>query len=242
MSPSKKLFATVVGSLALLVVAAAAAATGGGARSVVGPGMMGSAFGSVGGGGTGQAGTGRPSAAQLKTVRDRVDSWLAGDGFKGFTVSEVMAFTNNDYVAVRDASGKPAFELLTDLNTNWLMEEPPSMMWNTRYGVMGDLGSRIGPMMGGSLSGSGWNSWSSAGAGKVTTTTQATSVANEWLAKADPGERVAPVMGGMGKFPGYYTLDTTRNGKTYGMLSVNASSGAVWYHGWHGTFLSELDF
>jgi hypothetical protein len=46
----------------------------------------------------------------------------------------------------------------------------------------------------------------------------------------------------MTKYPGYYTFDTTRNGKTFGMLSVNASTGAVWYHGWHGSFLAEQDF
>ena len=46
----------------------------------------------------------------------------------------------------------------------------------------------------------------------------------------------------MGKFPGYYSFDTTVDGKTHGMLSVNASTGAVWYHGWHGAFLGEHDF
>jgi hypothetical protein len=25
------------------------------------------------------------------------------------------------------------------------------------------------------------------------------------------------------------------------MLSVNASTGAVWYHAWHGIFLAERD-
>jgi hypothetical protein len=38
------------------------------------------------------------------------------------------------------------------------------------------------------------------------------------------------------------TLDTDRHGETAGMLSVNAATGAVWYHGWHGTFLSERKF
>jgi len=46
----------------------------------------------------------------------------------------------------------------------------------------------------------------------------------------------------MGKFPGYYSFDTVKDGKTYGMLSVNASTGAVWYHGWHRTFLAGKDF
>jgi hypothetical protein len=207
--------------------------------------MMGSAFGGYGGGGNGSTGTGTPTAAQLTAVRNSVNRWLAANGFKGFTVAEVMAFTNNDYAAVHDASGKPAFELLTDLKTNWLMEEPPSMMWNTRYGVMGDYGSRVTPMMGGTMmGGGGWSGWYGSGIGKVTTTTDAVSVANKWLATASPGEQVAADAGGsaMGKFPGYYSFDTTRNGKTYGMLSVNASTGAVWYHGWHGTFLAEKGF
>ena len=46
----------------------------------------------------------------------------------------------------------------------------------------------------------------------------------------------------MGAFPGYYTLDTTRAGTTTGMVSVNAATGTVWYHTWHGRFLSERDF
>jgi len=42
-------------------------------------------------------------------------------------------------------------------------------------------------------------------------------------------------------FPGYYTIDVSRVGHPVGMLSVNASTGAVWYHAWHGTFLQEKD-
>src|SRR5690606_18480068 len=73
----------------------------------MGPGMMGGAFG-FGGGGAGPRGLAKPSAAQLDRVRDRIESWLASTGFRGFTVAEVMAFTNSDYVAVRDANGRPA--------------------------------------------------------------------------------------------------------------------------------------
>jgi hypothetical protein len=209
-----------------------------------GPGLMGGAAGGYGGGGSGSNGTAVPSAEQLTHVRDQVNAWLARNDFKGYTVAEVMAFTNNDYVAVRNARNIPAFELLTDLHTNWLMEEPPSMMWNTKYGAMGDLGTRATPMMGGFMMGGVWNSWYGSGAGKVTSTGHAASVANRWLAKADPGERVAPDLegAGMGKFPGYYSFDTVKGGRTYGMLSINATSGVVWYHGWHGSFLAEKDF
>ena len=81
--------------------------------------------------------------------------------------------------------------------------------------------------------------WYGAGTGKVTTLTQAVTVANAWLATSRPGE-TAETDGRI--FPGYYTLDTIRNGKTTGMLSVNESSGAVWYHGWHGAFVAEHQY
>lgn len=139
-----------------------------------------------------------------------------------------MAFTNNDYVAVRDAKGKPAFELLTGRNLGWLMEEPPSMMWNTRYGMMRGLGrtwSGMGSMMSGGMMGRGWNSWYRTGHGRVGSLATAVRVADMWLAQARSGERVDPDVGGMGAFPGYYTFDTTHNGKTVGMLSVNARYG-----------------
>jgi len=184
----------------------------------------------------------RPTAAQLTRVRDRIDAWLATSGFAGFKVGEIMAFSNNDYAAVRDAQGMPAFELLTNRATSWVMEEPPSMMWNTRYGMMGDFGNRVSPMMGGSMMGGAWHGWYGNGAGKVTTTAAAVATANRWLARVHPGEQVASDAGtAMAKYPGYYTFDTTRGGKTFGMLSVNAATGVVWYHGWHGAFLAELE-
>jgi hypothetical protein len=236
----------VASVLAGVAAVAALGATG------YGPGMMGGhgtgmmsrgAYGS-GGGGAGASGAAKPTTSQLQHIKTEVDSWLASSGFKGFSVAEVMAFTNNDYVAVHDAQGTPAFELLTNLETTWVMEEPPSMMWNTKYGMTGDLGPRVTPMMGGWMMGGSWNSWYGSATGTVTTTAHAVEVANAWLAKADRGERVAADAGGsaMGKFPGYYSFDTTRDGKTFGMVSVSASTGRVWYHGWHGTFLAERDF
>ncbi len=38
-------------------------------------------------------------------------------------------------------------------------------------------------------------------------------------------------------FPGYYTLHVERDGKITGMLSVNAYSGQVFLHHWHGEFI-----
>jgi hypothetical protein len=38
-------------------------------------------------------------------------------------------------------------------------------------------------------------------------------------------------------FYGYYTIHVLRDGKVYGMLSVNGYTGQVWYHTWHGAFI-----
>ena len=47
---------------------------------------------------------------------------------------------------------------------------------------------------------------------------------------ADAGEAEA--------FPGYDTLHVLDGDEIVGMLSVNAVSGAVWYHSWHGRFIA----
>jgi len=185
-----------------------------------------------------------PSPQELGALHDQLQTWLVNHHFAGFRVSEVMAFTKNDYAAVSDKQGKAAFELLTRPALGWVMEEPASMMWNTRYGMFGKLGAKstglLGPigMMGSGMMGC-LGAWYGDVAGKVSSVVQAAKVANAWLANFRPGEK-AETDGRA--FPGYFSLDTVRDGKTVGMLSVNASTGAVWYHGWHGVFLSERGF
>ncbi len=189
----------------------------------------------------------KPTAADLDNVRDQVKTWLVTNGFDGYGVSEVMAFTNNDYVAVETPKGKNAFELLAAPGAGWLMLEPPSMIWNTRYGMMAGSSMEtnwagsgmMASLMGGGRATGEWNGWYAGGKTKVTSAARAVAIANAWLAKAHPGE----VAGSDARsFPGYYTLDTTIDGKKGGMLSVNATTGAVWYHGWHGGFLAERSY
>jgi len=167
----------------------------------------------------------------------------------GLKTGEVMQFANNFYVLLTDSQGKPATEVLVDPETGTVtLEYGPAMMWNTRYGMMGRASrSWTGSgMMGGGMMSGNWtgrygtgNGWDGGGQGTVTSLAQAVKVADRWLSQARQGER-AETDGRA--FPGYYTLDTTRSGKTTGMLSVNASTGAVWYHSWHGRFLAERKF
>lgn len=224
----------------------------GGYRGDYGPGMMGSGSGYDGMMGSYRGGSGQgmmggaygaptpssparsASARDLNTVRERANAWLRARGFDGLEGAEVMAFTRNDYVAVEDANGHGAFELISGPRGEWLMPEPgPNMIWNTRYGMMGGLG-----MMGGSTQGMmGGNSAPRQGGQRISAS-RARVIASQWLGKNLPGRRALDPRA----FPGYYTIDIGAGAHPVGMLSVNASTGAVWYHTWHGRFLAERDF
>ena len=85
---------------------------------------------------------------------------------------------------------------------------PLFMMWNTRYGMM------AGP-----------------GAPDRLSAKKAEQTAHDWAVQRDLTVAEPEA------FPGYYTLHTLRDGRIQGMVSVNAATGTVWYHSWHGRFM-----
>jgi hypothetical protein len=126
----------------------------------------------------------------------------------GMHPGEVMQFSLNFYVELKDATGAAVAEVLVDPAGGAVVTEyGPAMMWTSGSTTSGLPADR------------------------------ATSVANQWLQANAPGETV----GSTDAFPGHFTMDTVSGGKTVGMLSVNAPSGAVWYHTWHGTFIAKED-
>ena len=172
-------------------------------------------------------------------------------------VAEVIHFTNNFYARLDDKSGHPATEVLVDPATgSTSLEYGPAMMWNTRYGMMtgrarsgmmggGMMGSASGMMgsTGGGMMGAGSGMMGASGptwtpsAGTVSapvSAQQALTLARRWLAQRDTTLTIRDA----DSFPGYLTMETLRNGKVHGMLSVNASTGAIWDHWWHGTFVA----
>jgi hypothetical protein len=120
---------------------------------------------------------------------------------------------------------------------------PGGMMGGSGYGhgpgMMG--GSGPGGMMGGSGYGYGPGGGPGPGAAPAVapqvTAAQAKSIAQKFLDIQFPGTKA----GSVDAFPGYYTLDITRDGKVVGMMSVNGYTGQVWYHSWHGTFIAEKE-
>jgi hypothetical protein len=204
------------------------------------------------------------SASPVETIaqaRSRAQAYADRLDLK---VAEVIHFTNNFYARLDDKSGHPATEVLVDPATgSTSLEYGPAMMWNTRYGMMtgrarsgmmgggmmgsasGMMGSASGMMgsTGGGMMGAGSGMMGASGptwtpsAGTVSapvSAQQALTLARRWLAQRDTTLTIRDA----DSFPGYFTMETLRNGKVHGMLSVNASTGAIWDHWWHGSYLA----
>jgi hypothetical protein len=144
----------------------------------------------------------------LAEARDRAEEY-AETLAPDLRVGEVMRFTNNYYAELEEPDGTLATEVLIEPRTGAVqLEFGPAMMWNTRYGMM-----------------------ARSGAASRVSVEEAKDIAGQWaddrdgLTIADPDA-----------FPGYYSVHTLREDRIEGMLSVNAVTGAVWYHGWHGDF------
>jgi len=140
-----------------------------------------------------------------------------------------MIFSNHAYAQIVDEStGAGAFEVLVDPVTGNVFPEPgPNMMWNTDYGHMNGFG---GGMMGGMMG--SWNNAPEAEAG--VTAEEAIQIAQRYLDANLPGTTADETADA---FPGYYTLHVLQDGEIIGMLSVEAITGQVFPHHWHGEFI-----
>ncbi len=203
--------------------------SGNGYGGMMGSGMMGGGNGYGGmmsqfagngtaggcGGTTGVSGNATPIT--IEEAKGSVEKYLAKTGNTDLEIAEVIEFDNHFYAGIKEKStGKYALELLVNRYTGSVFPEMgPNMMWNTKYGHM---------------------SWNTQGASTVTEK-QAVEKAQEYLDTALPGTKVDEA----DAFYGYYTLEVKKGGNIYGMLSVNADTGAVWYHTWHGTFVKILE-
>jgi hypothetical protein len=147
-------------------------------------------------------------------------------------LKDIMTFSENVYAQVVDAKTSMGLgEILFDRYSGTVQPEPgPNMMWNTQYG-MGWGGSS---MMGGNNQMMGKTT-----AKPVTSTIKysepaAQKLAVRFLSSYLPNTKLHEGQA----FPGYYTYDYGR-AEIEGMLSVNAFTGEIWIHTWHGSFIME---
>jgi hypothetical protein len=170
--------------------------------------------------------TGQPLT--IEQAQEAVERYVSALGYSNLVVDEVMEFSRNYYAIVKESdTGIGAMELLVDKYSGAVGPEyGPNMMWNAKYGMMGR-------MMGGRPSGR-----------MAVTPEEALKAAQRWLDTAHPrtdGDRSGVVTESQADaFYGYYTIHTLKDGVINGMLSVNGSTGQVWYHTWHGEFIQMI--
>jgi hypothetical protein len=139
---------------------------------------------------------------------------------------EVEEYAWNFYgVAQEKSTGINAFQIIANKYDGAVYPEMgPNMMWNTKY-------SPMSWMMGGF--------WFAAPSSKMTVRVeQARANATEFLKEHLPNTALEDATD---TYYGYYNIDALKDGKMYGMLSVNGYTGAVWYHTWHGEFIAAKD-
>ena len=185
-------------------------------------GMMGGS-GMMGGWGYNVAPNAKPII--LDQAVTNAQQYVAAFNNADLKLIEVEEYAWNFYGVVQEKStGTNAFQIIVDKSSSAVSPEMgPNMMWNTKYSPMAN-------MMGG---------WFNQAAGKMTVTVdQARANAAQYLKTYLPN---ATVEDKGDTFYGYYNFDVLQNGKTYGMLSVNGYTGAVWYHTWHGDFVASKE-
>jgi len=172
-----------------------------------GSSMMGNGAGMMGDGLYGEVGTG--PVTSLGQARSEARRFADRIGLR---VGEVMRFSNGFYAELRTPAGTGATEVLVDAaDGDVRIEYGPAMMWNIEYGLHASGSARPARV----------------------SAEEARRLADRWLTARGRGLTA----GEPEASPGYYTLHTLRDAEITGMLSVNAFSGAVWYHSWHGRFL-----
>jgi hypothetical protein len=191
-------------------------------------GMMGGQAGHMGSGGHGGM-MGGPYGSRMGSAPGGMMAghvWLAGDGERVDSIAQARARAARAGTAIELEPGEVMqftngfYVELKDANgdpTTEVLVDPASGAVQTEYGpaMIWNTGTRTGGL----------------------SEQQAREAAAAWLGSNRSGEGVKSISA----YPGYFTLDTAAGGRKVGMLSVSASTGAVWYHTWHGTFVAMED-
>lgn len=185
-------------------------------------------------------------------AKQAAQKYVDGLGINNLALGDVMIFSNNAYVAVKEAdTGIGAFELLVDPVNKVAYPEPgANIMWNLKYGAVNQSRMMAGHGMGwmtlapgasAGVGGYGQNGVVLPTPANVTldmpiSADQAVKDAQAYLDSHNTGATASSTPA---QFYGYYTLDFSKDGKTVGMLSINGYNGEIFLHTWHGTFIQE---
>ncbi|MBI3931048.1 MAG: peptidase M4 [Chloroflexi bacterium] len=160
--------------------------------------------------------SGVPTALSHDNAKAIAERYLASTNNPDLEINEFEEYSHNFYISIMEKStGRGAIEIIIDRYSGSYQPEPQSMMWNGKYGMMGSY--QTGEM--------------------TVTPPQAVKIAQDFLDMVYPGTEAGEIV----SYYGYYTIMTTLEGEHYGMLSLSGYSGEIWYHTWHGLFISEVE-
>lgn len=162
----------------------------------------------------------------LDSAQARIQQYLATLNNADLILSDLEEYTWNFYGMVKEKStDKAAFQLVVDkYSGNVAPEMGPNMMWNTKYSPITAMMRNMG--------------MTTTSDEVILSVDQAKEKAQAFLKAFLPTTTLAAQAD---TFYGYYNFDVLRDSKPHGMLSVNAITGAVWYHTWHGEYLGAKE-
>jgi hypothetical protein len=215
-----------------------------GVGGMMGGGMM--RFDGMMGGNFGPADSVSPPLT-FDQAREAAVRYIDNRGDAGLKVAQITEFTNGFYARVQEQdTGAGAYELWIERSTGAAAPEPgPSIIWNTKYGIMsGYGGGDAAGMMGGSGS-TGMMGGGSGNTGRPSITTdmpvkgdEAKGKAQRYLDAQFPGAKAGEPQ----VFYGYYTFEFDKDGRVLGMLSIDGYYGQAWFHSWLGAYLDQKSF
>jgi hypothetical protein len=164
-------------------------------------------------------------AISMDRAQQSVQSFLDRAGDKDLRIDELMEFDRNFYALIKERNTEiGAFELLVAKHTGSVGYEPgPDMMWNGKYGMMRGFGGMMG--------------FGSDSGATTVSPDRATQIAQAWVDQRGDGYSA----GTPDAFYGYYTFHFLKDSRIAGMLSINGSTGQVWFHSWHGNFIQSRE-
>ena len=129
-------------------------------------------------------------------------------------VKSIEKYSNNYYVLIWDTERDiGALEIIVFPN-GMIHPEPQSMMWNYLYGHCIQPQTQAGEI----------------------DIEKAKEIAEKWISTNIPGSRIVEEY----VFPGYYTFHFKTPEGQMQMLSVNAYTGYVVFHQWHGNYIGSV--
>jgi hypothetical protein len=173
-------------------------------------------------------------------------NYLNQIGNPNLTVKTIQEYTNTYYVQIVEKdTGFGAFELAVDKVTGAVVPmQGPTMMWDTKYGVVG-ANTMMGYLAtgysgyGGMMGRGGMMNWlrGTPTIAMPISLSQAQTNAQQYLNTNYPGTTV----GATTTYYGYYTMQIVdSNGGIVGMVGINGATGQVMDYTWCGTFMRQI--